>query len=175
MDLESNLKDRAENVMIVDLVRNDMARIAKAGSVKVEELFGLYSYSHVHQLVSTVSSLLSENNTWCDAIKATFPMGSMTGAPKIASMKWIEKFEMSNREWYSGGFGYIDPNGNMDFNVLIRSIFYDSHIQKLAYYAGGAITIDSECEQEYHEMIVKAEAMNYLLTKHIKNMGSLEA
>ncbi len=168
LDLESNLKDRAENVMIVDLVRNDMARVAKAGSVKVEELFGLYSYSHVHQLVSTICSELDDNYTWGDAIKATFPMGSMTGAPKIASMEWIEKFEISNREWYSGAFGYIDPNGNMDFNVLIRSIFYDSQLQKLAYYAGGAITIDSECEPEYLEMIVKAEAMNYLLTKHIK-------
>lgn len=161
-DLASNIKDKAENVMIVDLVRNDMARVAKAGSVRVEELFGIYSYSHVHQLVSSISSELDENRNWKDALMASFPMGSMTGAPKIAAMQWIEKFELSNREWYSGALGYIDPNGNMDFNVLIRSIFYDSTLEKLAYYAGGAITIDSEPEEEYREMIVKAKAINTL-------------
>lgn len=165
-DLSSNVKDQAENVMIVDLVRNDMARVARAGSVKVEELFGVYSYSHVHQLVSSVSSEIDESVNWKDVLKATFPMGSMTGAPKIAAMQWIEKFELSNREWYSGALGYIDPNGNMDFNVLIRSIFYDSSLEKLAYYAGGAITIDSEPEEEYREMMVKAKAIHSLLTHY---------
>ncbi|MFM9945131.1 MAG: chorismate-binding protein, partial [Bacteroidia bacterium] len=141
--------------------------VAEAGSVKVNELFGVYSYSHVHQLVSTISSEMEEKYTWKDAINATFPMGSMTGAPKISAMQWIEKFEKSNREWYSGALGYIDPSGNMDFNVLIRTIFYDSELQKLAYYAGGAITIDSNPDEEYYEMMVKAKAINGLLKKYV--------
>lgn len=109
--------------MIVDLVRNDMARVAMVGSVKVDELFGIYSYSHVHQMVSTVSSELDSANNWMHAVKTLFPMGSMTGAPKIAAMQFIEELELANREWYSGALGYIDPMGNVDFNVLIRSIF----------------------------------------------------
>jgi para-aminobenzoate synthetase component 1 len=166
-DLETNIKDRAENVMIVDLVRNDLARVSVPGSVKVEELFGIYSYSHVHQMVSTVCSELEKGLSWFDALKATFPMGSMTGAPKIAALNWIDEFEFSNREWYSGALGYIDPEGNMDFNVLIRSIFYDDLQKKLAYYAGGAITIDSDAEDEYREMMVKAKGISTLLQKYL--------
>ncbi len=165
-ELENSKKDRAENVMIVDLVRNDMARVAKAGSVNVEELFGIYTYSHVHQMVSTITSKLENTTTWKDIIHATFPMGSMTGAPKIAAMKWIEHFELSNREWFSGALGYIDPHGNMDFNVLIRTMFYDSALKKFAYYAGGAITIDSDTEEEYQEMLLKAKAIDDLLHKY---------
>ena len=165
-DLQSNTKDRAENVMIVDLVRNDLARVSEPGSVQVEELFGIYSYSHVHQMVSTVGSQLENTLNWHDAIKASFPMGSMTGAPKISALHWIDEFEISNREWYSGALGYINPIGNMDFNVLIRTIFYDDLQKKLAYYAGGAITIDSEPEDEYNEMIVKAKAINTILNKY---------
>ncbi len=166
-DLTNSIKDKAENVMIVDLVRNDLARVSLPGTVTVDELFGVYSFSHVHQMISTVSSEMEENYTWKDAIKATFPMGSMTGAPKIAAMKWIEKFEISDRELYSGGLGYIDPNGNFDFNVLIRSIFYDFNSSKLAYYAGGAITIDSDPEDEFTELTVKASAIDSLLKKYI--------
>ncbi len=165
-ELENSQKDRAENVMIVDLVRNDMARVAKAGTVKVEELFGIYSYSHVHQMVSTIISKLDTAYTWKDAIRATFPMGSMTGAPKIAAMNWIDFYEHSNREWFSGALGYIDPQGNMDFNVLIRSMFYDSTLHKIAYYAGGAITIDSDADEEYREMLLKAKAIDGLLAKY---------
>jgi len=161
--LYSDKKDRAENVMIVDLVRNDLGRVSVPGSVVVEELFGIYTYSHVHQMVSTISSQLDPQYSWRDVLKATFPMGSMTGAPKIAAMQWIEKFELSAREWYSGALGYIDPDGNMDFSVLIRSIFYDSDSRKLAYFAGGAITIDSDPAEEYEEMMVKAKAINSLL------------
>ena len=166
-DLNLNKKDQAENVMIVDLVRNDMARVAEAGSIKADELFGIYSYSHVHQMVSTVSSELKKSLNWMDAIKALFPMGSMTGAPKIAAMKFIEEMEFSNREWYSGALGYIDPVGNMDFNVLIRSIFYDSLQNKLAYYSGGAITIDSNTDEEYNEMMIKAKAIDSLIKKYL--------
>jgi len=161
-DLLNDEKDRAENVMIVDLVRNDLSRVSKTGTVAVKELFGIYSYSHVHQMVSTIQSQLDEQYTWKDLLVATFPMGSMTGAPKIAAMKFIEKFELSAREWYSGALGYIDPNGNLDFNVLIRSVFYDSITQNLAWYAGGAITIDSDPEAEYKEMMIKAKAIHSL-------------
>lgn len=166
-DLTLHKKDQAENVMIVDLVRNDMARVAMVGSVKVDELFGIYSYSHVHQMVSTVSSELDSANNWMDAVKALFPMGSMTGAPKIAAMQLIEELELANREWYSGALGYIDPMGNVDFNVLIRSIFYDSLQNKLAYYSGGAITIDSDTDEEYNEMMVKAKAIDSLIKKYL--------
>lgn len=153
--------------MIVDLVRNDMARVAMVGSVKVDELFGIYSYSHVHQMVSTVSSELDSANNWMHAVKTLFPMGSMTGAPKIAAMQFIEELELANREWYSGALGYIDPMGNVDFNVLIRSIFYDSLQNKLAYYSGGAITIDSDTDEEYKEMMIKAKAIDSLIKKYL--------
>jgi para-aminobenzoate synthetase component 1 len=118
-------------------------------------------------MVSTVCSELEKGLSWFDALKATFPMGSMTGAPKIAALNWIDEFEFSNREWYSGALGYIDPEGNMDFNVLIRSIFYDDFQKKLAYYAGGAITIDSDAEDEYREMMVKAKGISTLLQKYL--------
>lgn len=165
-DLATNIKDRAENVMIVDLVRNDLAHISTPGKVSVDELFGVYTYSNVHQMVSTISSNMEDQYNWSDAIRHTFPMGSMTGTPKISAMQWIEKFEISNRDWYSGALGYIDPNGNFDFNVLIRTIFFDRTKQKLAYFAGGAITIDSDPEAEYHEMMVKAKAIQTVLKKY---------
>ena len=166
-DLATNIKDRAENVMIVDLVRNDLAHISIPGKVSVDELFGVYTYSNVHQMVSTISSEMEDHYNWSEAIRHSFPMGSMTGTPKISAMQWIEKFEISNREWYSGTLGYIDPDGNFDFNVLIRSIFYDKTKQKLAYFAGGAITIDSIPEAEYHEMMVKAKAIQTILKKYV--------
>jgi para-aminobenzoate synthetase component 1 len=165
-DLRTNLKDRAENVMIVDLVRNDLAKVSKAGTVNAEELFGIYTYSHVHQMVSTISAEIEKNTNWQQAIESTFPMGSMTGAPKIAAMTFIESLELMNREWYSGALGYLDPQGNMDFNVLIRSIFYDSLIEKMAYYAGGAITIDSNPEDEYNEMLIKTKAIHSIFNKY---------
>lgn len=167
-DLRFHTKDCAENVMIVDLIRNDLARVSSAGSVEVNELFGIYSFSHVHQMISTISSEIEPGKTWTDVLRATFPMGSMTGAPKIAAMKLIESFELSDREWYSGALGYIDPSGNMDFNVLIRSVFYDMEKHLLAYYAGGAITIDSNPEDEYNEMLIKASAIQSLISKLIQ-------
>ena len=165
-DLKNNTKDRAENVMIVDLVRNDLSKVSQTGTVKVEELFGIYSYSHVHQMVSTVCSNIEHGKNWMDVIQSTFPMGSMTGTPKIAAMKWIEAIEKSSREWYSGALGYVNPEGDMDFNVLIRSVFYDSELERLAWYAGGAITIDSDPIEEYLEMMVKAKAIHSMI--HLK-------
>lgn len=167
LKLKTSEKDQAENVMIVDLVRNDLAKISVPGSVKVEELFGIYSYSQVHQMVSTISSELNAGIGLREIIEATFPMGSMTGAPKIAAMQKIETFEDFNREWYSGSLGYISPNGDFDFNVLIRTAFYDKELNSFAYYSGGAITIDSDPEEEYEELFVKVKAINNLIDGNI--------
>jgi para-aminobenzoate synthetase component 1 len=152
-------KERAENVMIVDLVRNDLARSCTPGSVKVEELFGIYTFSQVHQMVSTVSGTLRNNITPVQAIKNAFPMGSMTGAPKVIVMEHIEKFEQSKRGLFSGAFGYFTPDHDFDFNVVIRSILYNSHTQYLSFQTGSAITFDSDAAKEYQECLVKAQAM----------------
>ena len=161
--LYTSTKDRAENVMIVDLVRNDLAKVCKPGSVKVDELFGIYSYLQVHQMISTVSGELKQNVSLDQILKASFPMGSMTGTPKISAMKHIERLEDFSREWYSGALGYIQPNGNFDFNVVIRTLFYDQEQQNLHYCAGGAITIDSEPEKEWQEIEWKTRAITELL------------
>lgn len=158
-------KDRAENVMIVDLVRNDLAKISDTGSVTVDELFGIYTYPAVHQMISTVSADLAESATFKDILFATFPMGSMTGAPKIAAMKTIDKLEAVNRQWYSGALGYISPDGNFDFNVVIRSFIYDKENDYLSVTAGSAITIDSVPEAEYEECVLKAEALLNLINQ----------
>jgi len=161
--LLANEKERAENLMIVDLVRNDLARTAKTGSVKVEELFGIYSFSHVHQMISTVSSELKPENNPIDALKMAFPMGSMTGAPKIKSMELIEQYEDFQRGLYSGTFGYINPQGDFDFNVVIRSILYNSASKKLSFSVGSAITYDSDAEAEYQECLLKSNHIRQIL------------
>lgn len=155
MELLNNTKERAENVMIVDLVRNDLARIAKSGSVKVDELFGIYSFHAVHQMISTISCELRETVNHSDIIKALFPMGSMTGAPKISAMQIIDRLENFQRGWYSGSLGLIEPNGDFDMNVVIRTLLYDAKRQYLCCPVGSAITILSEPEQEYEECLVK--------------------
>ncbi|RZK48387.1 MAG: anthranilate synthase component I family protein [Pedobacter sp.] len=162
--LRNNPKELAENVMIVDLVRNDLTRCAKPGTVKVDELFGLYTFPHVHQLISTISCELAEHTHFLDAIKVSFPMGSMTGAPKIKAMKLIENFEMSARGAFSGSIGYIDPNEDFDFNVLIRSIFYNENGSYISIQTGGAITDLSNPDTEYEETLIKAEALLKILT-----------
>jgi len=163
--LESSEKDRAENVMIVDLVRNDLNRICNTGTVHVAELFGIYSYPQVHQMISTVQGTQKPESTLSDVLQSTFPMGSMTGAPKIAAMNYIEELESFKRGWYSGSLGYIDPNGNFDFNVVIRSLLCDTHDQKISYSAGGAITIDSVAENEWEEIQLKTKAIHEILTE----------
>jgi para-aminobenzoate synthetase component 1 len=157
--LFNNPKDRAENLMIVDLVRSDMAKVSDIGSVKVDELYGIYSFPQVHQMISSISADLKKNLTIFDAISSTFPMGSMTGAPKISAMNYIDDMEKANRGIFSGSIGWLNPNGDADFNVLIRSFFYDHHTQKLSFYVGSAITIDSDPQQEYEECMLKAKAM----------------
>ncbi|WP_219226887.1 anthranilate synthase component I family protein [Pedobacter antarcticus] len=157
--LRNDLKEQAENVMIVDLVRNDLTRCAVPGSVQVEELFGIYSFPQVHQMISTVSCQLDPSSDLIDAIRHTFPMGSMTGAPKIRAMQLIEEMELSKRGAYSGAIGYLDPDDDFDFNVLIRSIFYAADKQYLSFQVGGAITYASSAAAEYEECILKASAM----------------
>ena len=156
-------KERAENMMIVDLVRNDLARSSKAGTVKVEELFGIYTFPQVHQMISTVSSEIHEGLHFIDAIKNAFPMGSMTGAPKFKAMELIEKFEESKRGLFSGAAGWINPEGDFDFNVVIRSLLYSQDKKYLSFQVGSAITYDSDPEKEYEECLLKAEAMKKVL------------
>jgi para-aminobenzoate synthetase component 1 len=158
-ELKTSEKERAENVMIVDLVRNDLTKSAIAGSVKVEELFGIYSFPQVHQMISTITCELNPEISEIEAIKNTFPMGSMTGAPKIKAMQLIDQYELSRRGAYSGSFGCISPNGDFDFNVIIRSILYNKKNQYLSFQVGSAITYQSDLEKEYEECLVKAEAM----------------
>ena len=162
--LLNDQKERAENVMIVDLVRNDLSRTAKKGSVKVEELFGIYSFKQVHQMISTVSSEVKDEFDFVDILKTTFPMGSMTGAPKIRAMELIEKYEKTKRGLYSGSVGYITPEQDFDFNVVIRSIQYNSSNKYLSFMVGSAITFDSIPEKEYEECLVKAQAIMEVLT-----------
>lgn len=158
-ELLNDPKEKAENVMIVDLVRNDLSRTAKKGSVKVEELFGIYSFKQVHQMISTVVSEIDENKDIIEVIKNAFPMGSMTGAPKVRSMKLIEQYEKTKRGLYSGTVGFITPDKNFDFNVVIRSILYNEAKKYVSFTVGGAITNLSVPEQEYEECMVKAKAM----------------
>ena len=169
-NLMQNEKERAENVMIVDLVRNDLSKTAKKGSVKVEELCKVYSFKQVHQLISTVVSEVKENTHPVDVIRDTFPMGSMTGAPKVAAMKIIEKFEESKRGLYSGTVGYFTPENDFNFNVIIRSILYNTSKKYVSYSVGGAITAKSIPDKEYEECLLKAKAMKYvLLNQHNKD------
>ena len=156
-------KERSENVMIVDLVRNDLSKIATRNSVKVDELFGVYSFPQVHQLISTISATLKDNIDFADVLKATFPMGSMTGAPKFKVMQLIEQYEQTKRGIYSGCVGYITPEGDFDFNVVIRSIMYNEKTKYLSYQVGGAITHYSNAEDEYEECLLKARAMEKAL------------
>ena len=151
-------KERAENVMIVDLVRNDLSRTAKKNSVKVEELFGIYSFPGLHQMISTVVSEKRDDVDWTDVIRHAFPMGSMTGAPKIRAMQLIEEYEETNRGLFSGSVGYITPDGDFDFNVVIRSVLYNAEQKYLSFMAGSAITANSNPEKEYEECLLKAGA-----------------
>ena len=162
--LSENIKEQAENVMIVDLVRNDLTKSALKGSVKVEELFGIYTFPQVHQMISTISCELAPDLHFVAAIRNTFPMGSMTGAPKIRAMELIEKYELSKRGAYSGSFGYLSPEGEFDFNVIIRSILYQESSKHLSFQVGGAITYAANANDEYEECMLKASAIIQTLT-----------
>lgn len=162
--LRNSEKERAENLMIVDLVRNDLAKSAQAGSVKVDELFGIYTFERVHQMISTISAKHNQEISTTDIIKHAFPMGSMTGAPKVRVMQEIESLEHSARGLYSGAVGYFSPDQDFDFNVVIRSIMYNSETGKISFHVGSAITYDSDPEYEYNECLLKAESLLEVLT-----------
>jgi para-aminobenzoate synthetase component I len=162
-ELYNDPKERSENVMIVDLVRNDLSRIAKKGSVKVEELFGIHSFNTVHQMISTVVAELDDTVHPVDAIRAAFPMGSMTGAPKVRAMQLSEEYEEMRRGLYAGALGYFTPEGDFDFNVVIRSLQYNATTAYLSLMVGSAITAHCDPEKEYAECLLKAEALMEVL------------
>lgn len=159
IDLAQNEKERSENIMIVDLVRNDLAHTATKGSVQVEELCQIYTFKQVHQMISTIVSEVENTTSPIEILRSTFPMGSMTGAPKISAMQIIEALEETKRGLYSGAVGYFTPIGDFDFNVVIRSILYNSKKQYLSFSVGSAITSQAVPENEYEECLLKAKAM----------------
>jgi para-aminobenzoate synthetase component 1 len=156
LELFRSAKDRSENVMIVDLVRNDLSKICLSGSVRVEELYGIYPFPQVFQMISTVSGTLPADLHWTEAIRETFPMGSMTGAPKHRVVALIDKYERSRRGIFSGAVGYVTPQGDFDFNVVIRSLLYNQDSRYLSYQVGSGITFYSNPEAEYEECLIKA-------------------
>lgn len=162
-NLANDPKERSENIMIVDLVRNDLSRTAQKNSVQVAELCQIYSFMQVHQMISTITSTLKPEYSAVDVLKSTFPMGSMTGAPKIAAMNCIEELEASKRGLYSGSIGYFTPENDFDFNVIIRSILYNESKKYVSFQVGSAITAQSNPEAEYNECLLKARAMRLVL------------
>ena len=161
--LYNSPKDRSENVMVVDLVRNDLSRICVPGSVQVTELFGVYPFPQVHQMISTVTGQLQPGLHWTDAICSTFPMGSMTGAPKNRVVGLIAQYERSRRGIFSGAVGYVTPDGDFDFNVVIRSLMYNQENKYLSYQVGSGITFYSDPAAEFEECLVKAEGIRKAL------------
>ncbi len=161
--LSQDPKEKAENIMITDLVRNDLSRTAQKATVEVKELCGIYSFLQVHQMISTVTAKMDPKYSPVDALKTTFPMGSMTGAPKFMTMKLIEEFEETKRGLYSGAVGYFTPTGDFDFNVVIRSILYNEERRYVSFSVGSAITSLSDPEKEFEECLLKAKAMREVL------------
>ncbi|QQL51552.1 anthranilate synthase component I family protein [Mucilaginibacter ginkgonis] len=161
--LTNNTKEQQENVMVVDMVRNDLTPCAKRGTVQVEELFGLYTFEHLHQMISTVTCDIDENVSAIEAIKAAYPMGSMTGAPKVNAMQLMESFEVSKRGIYSGSIGYFSPDGDFDFNVVIRTLLYNASKKYLSFHTGSAITHSADAEAEYQECLLKIGAIRRVL------------
>lgn len=161
--LQQSSKERSENVMVVDLVRNDLSKICVEGSVQVDELFGIYSFPQVHQMISTITGELKPNMSFAEIIKATFPMGSMTGAPKKRVLELIEQYEKTKRGIFSGAIGYIAPDGDFDFNVVIRSLMFNSSSHYLSFQTGSGITFYSNAEKEWEECLLKAEAIREVL------------
>jgi len=162
--LFKSAKDRSENVMVVDLVRNDLSKICQEGTVSVEELFGIYSFPNLHHMISSITGEMKNDLHWADAVKATFPMGSMTGAPKKRVMELIERYEKTKRGIFSGALGYVTPEKDFDFNVVIRSIFYNQTEHYLSFLVGSGITFYSEPEKEYEECQLKVFSIKKVLT-----------
>lgn len=168
-ELKRSEKDIAENIMITDLVRNDLSITATKGSIKVKELCEVYTFEKVHQMITTITSEVDGKEHFSDILKSVFPMGSMTGAPKLKAMELIEEFESFKRGIFSGAIGYITPKGDFDFNVVIRTILYNASTKYLSVGVGGAITIQSDKNEEYEECIVKVkpifEVLNFELNE----------
>lgn len=162
-NLYSSPKERSENIMITDLVRNDLARVALPGTVQVEELCGVYPFPGIYQMVSTIACTIKDHRCWAEAIRSSFPMGSMTGAPKQRAIELIDVFEAGARGIYSGAMGYITPERDFDFNVVIRSLFLNSTLQKASFWVGSAITAQAKAEEEYQECLLKASALMRIL------------
>lgn len=162
-ELQRDPKERAENIMIVDLVRNDLSRVALRGSVAVSDVCEVRTYRQVHQMISTVSARVEPGFDPVSVLQQAFPMGSMTGVPKLSAMRLIERLEASKRGVYSGALGYFDPMGDFDFSVLIRSILYNSRARYVSYSVGSAITSASDPQKEYQECLLKARAMREVL------------
>lgn len=158
-NLANNPKEIAENVMIVDLVRNDLTRSAIPGTVEVTEKLGIYTFEHVHQMISTVSCQMDEKLSDTQVIRNTFPAGSMTGAPKISAMKLCDRYETSRRAVYSGAIGYFSADGDFDFNVVIRTILFNKTQKYLSFHTGSAITVDANAAFEFAECYTKASAI----------------
>ncbi len=167
-ELKNNEKEKSENVMIVDMMRNDLSKSSKTGTVRVEELYGIYEFNTVNQMISTVVSEVADGIETVDIIKNAFPMGSMTGAPKVTVMQNIERYEDSKRGLFSGSVGYVSSDGDFDFNVVIRSILYNAEHKYLSIQTGGAITHNSVPEKEYEEILLKAEGLVEVLGAEIK-------
>lgn len=161
--LYNNSKERAENVMVVDLVRNDLSHTASPGSVKVAELFGIYSFAQVHHMISTVTAIPEPSLPFTEILRQAFPMGSMTGAPKLRVLQLIEQYEKSRRGLFSGAVGYITPSGDFDFNVVIRSILYNAENKYLSFPTGSAITSYADPEKEWEECLLKASSMRKIV------------
>lgn len=159
IELKNNLKEQNENVMIVDLVRNDLSRIANKNTVKVNELFGVYSYNNVAQMISSIQCEVKNELKLDEILFNNFPMGSMTGAPKPKCLELINQLETTPRGYYSGTIGFMDEQQNFDSCVVIRSIFYDSYNKYLSFYVGSAITALCNPEEEYEECLIKAGNM----------------
>ena len=162
-ELNGSEKNLAENIMITDLVRNDLSITATKGSIKVKELCEVYTFEKVHQMITTITSEVDGKEHFSDILKSVFPMGSMTGAPKLKAMELIEEFESFKRGIFSGAIGYITPKGDFDFNVVIRSILYNASKSYISFSVGSAITSKSTPEKEYQECLVKAKAMRSVL------------
>jgi para-aminobenzoate synthetase component 1 len=163
--LQNDPKERGENVMICDLVRNDLSRVAQPGTVHVPELFGIHRFQSVHQMISTVECTVREDASIEAILRATFPMGSMTGAPKVRAMEIIDELEATRRGVYSGSVGFFQPNGDFDLNVVIRSLLYNASIPRISMHVGGAITSLSDPQSEYEECLLKAKAMMQTLAR----------
>ncbi|QQD12874.1 anthranilate synthase component I family protein [Sphingobacterium sp. UDSM-2020] len=164
----NSTKEIAENVMIVDLVRNDLTKSAVPKSVKADRLFEIQTFKLVHQMISTITCEIDEKVADVEVIKNTFPAGSMTGAPKIAAMQICDQVEATRRSLYAGSIGYFGPEGDFDFNVVIRTILYNAQSKYLSFQTGGAITVQANAEDEYQECLLKANGMLQVLDTHIQ-------